>query len=135
MAVNVGQVKPTGWEVKETNITNNDGSTWTTNTGSFHSSTQWVMLREQNGVTWVASILVRLSSVSTRPTVTIKDNRLKALPAIASELSAIRTASNGSTQYFCDGGGLSHAAGSDTLTISCNSFASTTPSGYFFFIK
>lgn len=134
MAENVGRVIPGGTLAQHITIKFDSNSTWSTNTGNIYNSS-YIYLLVQNGHVWCTGLDVRMSSVGTRPTITITDDRLKNWPAIAQPCSTIRMNSSGATQYPCDDGGLSHDANSNKLTLKCNSFTSSTPSGYFMFVK
>lgn len=74
---------------------------------------------------------VRLSGVSSKPTITIKNDELKKYGTIYNIISCYRF--SGSTQYPCDYARMLHIDGENKLTLTPANFYSTAPSGYFIF--
>lgn len=117
-----------------------DGSSISTTNGSIYSgwSIQFTIFTDNrssypHGATICRSCDVRMSSVTSRPTVTITNNKLKNYGDFNGKLITYRY--SGATQYPCDGGGYGHTAGSNQLTLTSNAFASTGPNGYWQFLK
>lgn len=127
--------------VEDLGFSSSDGSSSiSTTNGSIYSGwiIQFSVLKDirsayPHGATLCRTCDIRMSSVTTRPTVTITNSKLTNYGTFNGKLITYRY--SGSIQYPCDGGTYGHSNGSNTITLTANSFASTGPNGYFQFLK